>query len=64
MNSSPEGTNLGIKEHSALVYGGQNFHTNTIMHKFQSDIAIDEHMQIISSEVESSPIWNNNLPMA
>ena len=30
------------------------------MHKFQSDTAIDEHIQIISSEVKSSPIWNND----
>ena len=48
-NSSQEGTNLGMKEHSAPVYGGWNLHTGAIMHKFQSDIAIDEHMQIISA---------------
>ena len=56
MNSSHEDTNLGMKEHSAHVYGGQSMHTSAIMHKFQSDITINEHMQIISTQVESSLI--------
>ena len=53
-----------MKEHIAPIYGGQNIHTSAVMHKFQSDIAIDKHIQIISNQVESSLIWNNNLPMA
>ena len=53
-----------MKEHSASVYGGQNLHTSTIMHKLQPDIAIEEHMQIMSAQVKSSPVWNNDLPMA
>ena len=59
MNSTHEGT-----DHMAPIYGGQNLHTSAVMHKFQSDIAIDEHMQIISSQVESSLIWHNDLPIA
>ena len=62
-NSSDEDRNLGINEHTAPIYGGQNLHTSAAMHKFQSDTAIDEHIQIISSKVKSSPIWNNDLPI-
>ena len=53
-----------MKEHLTSVYGGQNLHTSAIMHKFQSDIAINEHMWIVSAQVESSLIWNKDLPMA
>ena len=34
------------------------------MHKCQSAIAINEHMQIISAQVETSPLWNNDFTMA
>ena len=49
MNSSHESINLRMKEHMAPIYGSQNIHTSPVMHKLQSDIVINEHMQNISS---------------
>ena len=61
-NSSHEGTNLGLKEHSAPVLANRTVAFNAAMLKLQSDMAIDEQMHRASSSVEATATWTNRLP--
>ena len=61
-NSSHEGTNLGMKEHSAPVLSGSSVNFNTAMLNFQSDVKINEILRKSASTVESKRLYSSELP--
>ena len=63
-NSSHEGTNRGMKDHSAPVLPNGTVVQSLATLKLQSDIRIDEEMRRASSGVESIRLYEQLLPTA
>ena len=61
-NSSHEGTNTALKEHSAPVRQGQPVKQAAKVIKFQSDIRAREEEKLAAKRVGSVPLWSLNWP--
>ena len=61
-NSSHEGTNNGLKEHSAPVRQGQPVKEAAKVMKFQSDIKAVEEERLAAMRVASLPLWSLKWP--
>ena len=57
-NSSHEGTNNGLKQHSCPAARNGTIATTAMNLKLQSDIAIDHEFRKLNTQLEGRPVWN------